>query len=177
MEKKEIVDAIYENLDQFLYLLHKHEEEILNDYTPASEYEMICEVLKKINAQIAKHINGLHGYRYAVYNDRKLKSETKRPLEEGEIANKETSFYKKKVVFTGTLDKFPYRERTAELLRKYGADINSSISSKTDIVIMGHGAGPSKVKKIEDLKAKGVDIKVLNEDEFTKILKEDGIID
>lgn len=81
----------------------------------------------------------------------------------------------KKVVLTGTLQSFPVREEVAELLKKYGADINSSISKKTQIVIVGAGAGPSKMKKIAELKEQGVDIKVWNETEFLHVLADEGI--
>lgn len=56
------------------------------------------------------------------------------------------------------------------LLRSYGADINTSISSKTDIVIVGQGAGPSKMRKIEELREKGIDIRVIEEPELLQIL-------
>lgn len=56
------------------------------------------------------------------------------------------------------------------LLRSYGADINTSISSKTDIVIVGQGAGPSKMRKIEELREKGADIRVIEEPELLQIL-------
>ena len=37
---------------------------------------------------------------------------------------------------------------------------------------MGSGAGPSKMKKIKELKESGVEIRVMNEEEFLRILEE-----
>ena len=102
---------------------------------------------------------------------RKLSSEAKKPLEASEVENKETPFFQKKVVLTGVLGAFPVREDIANTLKRYGADINSSISAKTNIVIVGYGAGPSKMRKIEELNAKGADIRIIYEPEFLEIIK------
>lgn len=106
---------------------------------------------------------------------KELSSEAKQPLAAEEVENKDTTFYQKKVVFTGNLTAFPQREVIAELLRKYGADINTSISRKTDIVVMGSGAGPSKMKKIQELQAAGYSIRVIHETEFLQILNDENI--
>ena len=74
---------------------------------------------------------------------------------------KDTShfFYQKKVVITGTFEKFPFREEMAKLLYNVGADINSSISKRTDYVIIGENAGPKKLEKIEELGIETIDEK------------------
>lgn len=106
---------------------------------------------------------------------RSLKSETKKPLAADEVKNPDTPFFMKKVVITGLLDAFPNREDLASLLKNYGADINSSISRKTNIVIMGVGAGPSKMRQVAELQANGFDIQVLHEEELLKVLNEYNI--
>ncbi len=106
---------------------------------------------------------------------RELSSEAKQPLSAEEVENKETPFFQKKVVITGVLDSYPVREDLANLLKKYGADINSSISQKTNIVIVGNGAGPSKLKKIEELNANGCAIRIIREPELLQIFSEFGI--
>lgn len=103
---------------------------------------------------------------------RVLKSETKQPLAAADVENPNTPFFMKKVVITGLLDAFPIREELASLLKKYGADINTSISGKTNIVIMGIGAGPSKMRQISEYQAKGRDIRIIYEEELLEILKE-----
>ena len=98
-------------------------------------------------------------------------AETLRPLCDDEVENKETPFFHKKIVLTGTLSAFPKREVIADCLKRYGADINTCISKQTDIVIAGAGAGPSKMKKIEDLRCSGCDIRVIEEEEFLEIME------
>lgn len=78
-------------------------------------------------------------------------------------------FYNKRLVFTGDLNSMP-RSEAAERVRALGTDINTSISRKTQIVVMGKGAGPSKLMKIEELKSQGVEIWVVQEEEFLKLI-------
>ena len=91
------------------------------------------------------------------------------------MENKETPFFMKRVVLTGNLETFPARETIAEVLKVYGADINTSISKRTDIVIVGKGAGPSKMQKIEELQAQGHNLRVIEEPELLSIMKEFNI--
>jgi len=63
-----------------------------------------------------------------------------------ESADINNPFYKKKVVITGVFDNFS-RQELALCLKNLGADINTSLSSKTDYLIAGHECGPSKYKK------------------------------
>lgn len=77
-------------------------------------------------------------------------------------ANKvdETSyFFNKKVVLTGTLEKFGRKEATI-MLENLGAHVSGSVSKATDIVVAGSEAG-SKLDK-----AKKLGIQVMDEDEF-----------
>ena len=48
--------------------------------------------------------------------------------------------------------------------------MNTTISGKTDIVIVGEGAGPSKLRKIQELKDKGKDIRMIYEKELCEIM-------
>jgi len=66
-------------------------------------------------------------------------------------------------VLTGTLSKYK-REEAKSLIEKKGGKVTSSISSKTDYVLVGENAG-SKLDK-----AKSLSIKTINEDEFEKML-------
>lgn len=63
-----------------------------------------------------------------------------------EHADPNSPFYDKKVVFTGVLESIS-RSEAAEIVKAMGADINNSISSLTDYVIVGADAGPSKLKR------------------------------
>ena len=103
---------------------------------------------------------------------RTVASETLKPLCDDEIQNKETPFYCKKVVITGVFQQFPMREDLAALLRQYGADINTSVSAKTNIVIVGQGCGPAKMQKIEKLNSEGHDIRIIREPELIDIINQ-----
>lgn len=62
-------------------------------------------------------------------------------------------------IMTGVFDKLG-RNEFKELVVTNGGTVCSGISKKTNLVLMGDGAGPSKVKAIEDLKSAGYKIDV-----------------
>ncbi|KAK0534552.1 DNA replication factor C complex subunit Rfc1 [Tilletia horrida] len=59
-------------------------------------------------------------------------------------------------VFTGELETLD-REQALELVRRYGARVTSSPSSKTSYVVLGTDPGPSKLKMIKDKKLATLD--------------------
>ncbi|RIJ45826.1 hypothetical protein D1614_21195 [Maribellus luteus] len=83
-----------------------------------------------------------------------------------DIENTDNPFYKKKVVFTGDLSNFN-RKEAAHIVKLLGADVNTSISKKTDFVIIGKNPGPSKIEKISNL-----GIPTISEDDFLKMLEQ-----
>lgn len=91
-------------------------------------------------------------------------SDLKTPKES--IENTEHFFYKKRIVITGDFEKFNMRNDMAKLLYDVGADINTSISKKTDFVIIGKNAGPKKLEKISEL-----NIKTISEEDFYSIFE------
>jgi len=74
-----------------------------------------------------------------------------------------TFFSNKTFVLTGTLNNFT-REEAGLMIERLGGKVASSVSKNTDFVLAGDKAG-SKLTKAKDL-----GVKVLNEDEFTKLL-------
>lgn len=86
------------------------------------------------------------------------------------VENKNNYFYDKRVVISGIFDRYPFREDLALLLKKYGADINTSISRKTNIFIAGNDCGPSKLSKVLQLKDDGCDIVILDHSQLYQIL-------
>lgn len=71
----------------------------------------------------------------------------------------------KKFVFTGALDKYT-RDEASEQVRKYGGRTTSSVSSKTDFLVVGENPG-SKFDK-----AKSIGTMILNEDDFIKLIED-----
>jgi len=69
----------------------------------------------------------------------------------------------KTFVFTGTLEKFS-RQEAEEIVRNIGGRAAKSVSSKTDYLVAGPGAG-SKLRKAEELS-----INILTEEEFLELL-------
>jgi DNA polymerase-3 subunit epsilon len=85
-----------------------------------------------------------------------------------EQADCNSPFYAKKVVFTGVLKSIP-RAEAAKLVKKLGADIDTTITKRTNFVITGSAPGPVKMKKIEQLNAQDCDIRLVFEDEFLRM--------
>lgn len=106
--------------------------------------------------------------RFGEYRKKKISHDVLIP----DFANADPShpFYKKKIVMTGSFDAYPKRDDLAVILKQCGADVNTSISRKTDYVIMGRDAGPAKQKKIDELKQQECPIKVISEEELLNIL-------
>lgn len=83
--------------------------------------------------------------------------------EKKEIKN--SLFTGKTVVLTGTLTSFS-RDEAGEKIMTLGGKLSSSVSKKTDYVVYGENAG-SKI-----IKAKDLGVKLIDEKEFLKLLKE-----
>jgi DNA ligase (NAD+) len=72
------------------------------------------------------------------------------------------------VVFTGELDSMT-RSKAEELVRQLGGNPSSSVSRSTSLVVVGRNPG-SKYQK-----AKEYGVKMIDEQEFLKMLKEAGV--
>lgn len=83
-------------------------------------------------------------------------------------ADSNNPFYNKKVVITGVFD--VDRETLAQHLKTLGADIDTAISRKTNFVIIGRDAGPSKLAKLQALIDSGYAIRQLGPNDVTLIL-------
>ncbi|KAJ0181428.1 hypothetical protein K1T71_003513 [Dendrolimus kikuchii] len=68
-------------------------------------------------------------------------------------------------LLTGVLDSFE-REEIIEAITKYGGSVKNSISKKVTHVLAGEDAGPAKMAKAQEL-----GIKILNEDDFIKLIE------
>ena len=74
------------------------------------------------------------------------------PLEDDAVTNKNTPFYGKvKTVVTGVFDAYPDRNALKASLKDLGADIDTSVSKNTKILVVGNSnVGPSKIAKANE---------------------------
>lgn len=108
---------------------------------------------------------------WQVKKERNIDKALCQKLDAQDVKCKNTPFFDARVVITGVFDAYPDRNNLAYELQTLGAKINTSISRRTTHVVLGHDAGPSKLKTIEQLQASGVSIKIMKEDELLEILK------
>ncbi len=73
-------------------------------------------------------------------------------------------------VLTGSLDNFTRRE-ASEAIEKLGGRVTSSVSGRTDFLVVGENPG-SKLEK-----AREEEVKIIQEDEFIKLLEEGTVND
>ncbi len=98
----------------------------------------------------------------------KLLSHGVKPKYEDEQIVEDTIFTDKKVVITGTLQDIS-RNEAKEIVEKLGGVISGSVSKKTDFVIVGDSPG-SKADK-----AKELGVRIIDNDEFYKILIDNNL--
>ena len=154
----------------------------------------LVDLCESLEVQIVSHHNAMYDALACAESYIKLKNGQKpnltrvtkketKPLFEGherlsgkvlkpdlEHADTNSLFFGKKLVFTGVLNTIT-REEAARITQEMGADIDTGISKKTDYVIIGTGAGPSKLKKIEEYNNSGSNIKLIHEPEFLTLIK------
>ena len=78
--------------------------------------------------------------------------------------NDETFFSNKTVVLTGALQEFS-RKEAKELIENMGGNVSSSVSNKTDYILLGDSPG-SKYQKGLDL-----GIEIITEEKFIEVTK------
>ncbi len=83
-------------------------------------------------------------------------------------ADPNNPFFDRKVVITGVFD--IDRIELANRLKSMGADIDTSVSSRTNYLLIGNDPGPSKIKKFEDLIAVGKDVRKIYQNDLNVIL-------
>ena len=85
-------------------------------------------------------------------------------IESPAASPKLTNLSGKTFVFTGTLTRFT-RDEAQALVEKYGGKVSSSVSQKTDFVVVGENAG-SKADKAREL-----GVTILTEEEFLNLIE------
>ncbi len=120
------------------------------------------EKINEIGPKIAESISSFFSNKENLELIKKLRKAGLNFKSEGK-KNASDKFKDKTFVLTGTLSKYK-REEAAELIENSGGKVSSSVSRKTDYVLAGEEAG-SKLDK-----AKELGVKVINEDEFEKMI-------
>lgn len=86
------------------------------------------------------------------------------------------NFFKgKTIVITGILLLLGERDDVAGLLKSLGARVTSSVSSRTNFVVVGESPGPSKLEKVAQLQSEGSGIQLMSEMELISRLRDAGI--
>jgi len=84
-------------------------------------------------------------------------------MEEEEIKTQNLPLRREKIVFTGTLKNFS-RGEAQDIVKNLGGETLETVTKTTTIVVAGENPG-SKYEK-----AKALGIKIINEDEFKKLI-------
>lgn len=103
------------------------------------------------------------------FSERKIKKDLL--VQDLNVENKDNPFYNKTVVITGVFQLYS-RNDIAEKFKSFGTNVNSAVSKKTDFVVVGADAGPSKLMKIADLNNQGASIKLLSTPELKSLMND-----
>lgn len=90
----------------------------------------------------------LHPEDFMRFAQNKIPSEYLKPQKDLEDTG--SFFYKKKVCISGSFDYYPYRAELAKYLWELGADVDTTVSKKCQVLICGEDAGPSKCQQAEE---------------------------
>lgn len=90
-----------------------------------------------------------------------------KPISSDHVKNKNTPFFGGvKTVVSGTFDNFPDRGKLKELLQSLGADVDTTVTKRTQIFVAGKDCGPKKMEKVE-----AYGIRIINEKELMTYIK------
>jgi len=148
---------------------------------------ILCNLAKSRYKSAVSFLNSNSSY-LKYYDDVKLHTSTefkhfnKSPnVHEIEAAvtvneEKDADFEGKTFVITGEF-KMMTREQVLAIVVERGGIIKSSVSSKVDILVNADNRVSTKTKKAAELQAEGHHIKVINEEQFMRMLESNDAID
>jgi DNA polymerase-3 subunit epsilon len=119
--------------------------------------------------QSEKQLENQYTNDYNSYFPKSIKGDVLKPDFENAI-NKDNPFFMKKVVVSGfgNIEK----ESIAAELKDLGADVDTSIGKKTNFLIIGENAGPSKLKKMQLNIDEGKEASIITVSEFNEMKKQ-----
>lgn len=124
------------------------------------------DIIKKHYEQVDKNKNAKND-RYFSASKERLKGDIFQKDLSG--ADENSPFYDRKVVITGEFNQG--RKEIAKKLKAMGADIDSSISKKTNFVVIGDSPGPKKIETLDKLIHNGFNIKKLYQHDLDAIFE------
>ncbi len=133
----------------------------IEELMEATEEELLS--LEEIGPKVARSIVEFFANERNRETIRKLLAAGVTPLPEAEIEERPKPLAGKRFVFTGALKEFT-RHEAEELVRALGGETASSVSRRTDYVVVGENPG-SKL-----LRARELGIKTLSEEEFKELI-------
>jgi len=94
------------------------------------------------------------------------------------LCDKSNFFYGKTCVFTGKLERFK-KEEAAQIVVNFGGNCDNNVNKKTNILVVGglnstliKEGKSNKLLKVEQMKAKGINIHVLSEETFYELIND-----
>lgn len=106
---------------------------------------------------------------YQVNGIQRIKGNILKPDYEHAV-DKTNFFFGKKVVISGTYENWPDRNDLAKIVKALGADIDTGVTSRTNVLIAGEGAGPSKIEKMMSNIELGKNAVILTENDVCEIV-------
>jgi len=139
----------------------------MNGYTAIQDVLDLLELLKVVKPEkwsalgTTSSSNIRKTRNYEVDKDKRAEEKLRLEAAKGNII--ENIFESKKLVFTGDMSRS--RCEMMEMAIHYGATIATSVSKKTDMIILGSEPGKSKIAKAQEL-----GIKTVSEEEFLNLV-------
>jgi len=173
-----VVDAIEESKDRQLniliyalgirYIGSNSARILTNHYSSIDELKKSSQKelleIDEIGPVMAESIVNYFKSEHNLQVIEKLKEVGVRMEKEKEEENTKQHLEGKSFVFTGSLDSYT-RKDASKLVRKYGGNVKSSVSSRTSYLVVGDNPG-SKYEQAQDL-----DVEILDEDQFEQLIR------
>jgi len=173
-----VVDAIEESKDRELnrliyalgirYIGSNSARILTNHYSSIDELKKSSQKelleIDEIGPVMAESIVNYFKSEHNLQVIEKLKEVGVRMEKEKEEENTKQHLEGKSFVFTGSLDSYT-RKDASKLVRKYGGNVKSSVSSRTSYLVVGDNPG-SKYEQAQDL-----DVEILDEDQFEQLIR------
>lgn len=149
----------------------------LYDVKLEHHHQAISDALACAEIFLQTHVESAPSIYHHVISEKVIVTQRHEKKQDVDLPSMETTFHNlnnifdgQNVVVTGTFKLYPDRDNLKDILKGYGASIDSAVLKRTDIAIIGYNPGPSKMKKIKQLRSAGQHIKIIKENDLMYIL-------